>query len=447
MESHVYTHLAIIGVLLFVGLPIAVTLLEREEKFQRIGIFVSIALIVLVPKLGLQFMADHEYVKGTTQGFDITYLDFFALAYTIILLRKNDYRFDFFPPGTLFFIPFLASEIASCVNSPNILYSEFEIFRLVKMGFFYCTLYNILVYYNCFSIFVNALGVGILMNLITVIFQKYLLGLFASSGLMRNKNNAGMYSNMLMPLFMYIILNMRINSKIQKGFYVAVFLGTCMVLISTLSRGAWAVAVLNFIAIFTFSLLHGITRQKIMAIVAAVVVTLLGVIKAYDTIYERITVGNVAGTHTRVSLVYNALDMAEKNFFGVGINNYTEANTYENNYGGVFDAFNIDKEDVKIGKVETVYLLTAAECGWIGLFCMLAWFFYYLGLATLNIFYFWKSNMAYLAVGMFVALAGTYLHSLLEWSLRNSQIFYMLTVLFALTAALSKFRHDKVPRY
>lgn len=444
MENFVQ-HTIILAILLFVAVPAAIALLTAMPGLQKPGIFAAMLLLVLSHQLGLNYMADPLYVKGTTQAYEITFLDFFAIIYFAVLSLKRDYKFKFFPPGTAFFLLFLMMCVISTVNAPNLQYSAFEIFRLVKMGFFMTVMYNILIYYNCYSIILNGLAIGLLINLADVLFQKYIQGYYAPVGFLRHKNNAGMYTNMLMPIYLFIFLNLNFDSAWRRFFYAVVFFGCAMSVVATVSRGAWGAFAVCFTLTMAVSLIRGVTSKKLLVVGATVFAMILGVIKSYDTIYERLTVGNEVGTSGRISLVRNAVDMANKNFLGVGINNYSAANTPESNYGEIYDNLNPSESSRGIGKVETVYLLTAAECGWLGLAAMLLWYFYYLFQALKCAKFYWRSNMAYLAIGLSIALFGAYVHSTLEWILRYSAVFYLLMVLFAMVASLAYFKKNGIP--
>ena len=428
---------------LFVAVPTAVSLLIIFPKFQKWGIFLAMTFFIMTPKLWIQYFADHAYVKGTSQSFEICFLDFFVLIYLIVLLAKSDYKFKFFPPGTIFFFIFFAICLISCKNAPVGLYSAFEIYKFVKMFSLFVVMYNILLCYNCYDTVINGFACGIFINFLYALYQKYALGGYLIAGFMPHKNNAGMYLNVLMPVYLYIALNLKFKSQYKRFFYVAAFVASSGTIVFTQSRAAWGISALILFLIFSISMYRGVTRDKIIAICLLFVVLSLGLVKAYNTMYKRISVGNEAGTVGRKLLVENAVDMANKNFWGVGINNYTAVNTIENNYGDIFYKYANLSPDRNLGKVETVYLLTAAECGWIGLAAMLMWFFYYLIQGFISCFYYWKTNMSYLSIGITIGLLGAYLHSTLEWSLRFSQSFYLLMAVFAIIASLVYHRrHD-----
>ncbi len=440
MQSNVVPHTIMLCVVFFIMIPAAIAFLNSNIKYQHLGIFAGMFLFILSPQLGINYMADHEYVKGTTQAFEISIVDFFAIIYFVLLLMKKDYKMVYWIPGTSLFIFYLVMSCISCINSPVLLYSYFEIFRLIKMAFFLIVMHNMIVYYNCYPTIIKAFSLGLIMNLGLIIFQRYVLGAYAAIGLMKHKNNAGMYVNQLMPIYLYLALNVNFKSKFTKMYFVGIFFVCAMSVIVTMSRTAWGISAMTIIFIMGLSFTKGINREKIAILCITIFGLIAGLIKSYDTLYERISIGNESGTQGRKSLIINAADMANKNFFGVGINNYTEANTFENNYGDIFTNLKTNDEDRKIGKVETIYMLTAGEIGWVGLFSLLCWFLYYLYLSFRNMLFYRKSNMAYLGYGLFISLLGAELHSIMEWILRYSQNFYLLIMVFAMITAMNQFR-------
>ena len=83
---------------------------------------------------------------------------------------------------------------------------------------------------------------------------------------------------------------------------------------------------------------------------------------------------------------------------GVGINNWA---VFLNGHEGYQDTSpaGLDEKG-NIGIVETIYLLTAAECGWVGLVLLLAWFLYYWGVALRLAFRLARTEWAYVPAGI-----------------------------------------------
>ena len=114
---------------------------------------------------------------------------------------------------------------------------------------------------------------------------------------------------------------------------------------------------------------------------------------------------------------------------GVGINNWA---VFLNGHEGYQDTSpaGLDEKG-NIGIVETIYLLTAAECGWVGLVLLLAWFLYYWGVALRLALRLARTEWAYVPAGILGGLTGCYLQSGLEWVLKQQLSFLLLMVFFA----------------
>ena len=121
---------------------------------------------------------------------------------------------------------------------------------------------------------------------------------------------------------------------------------------------------------------------------------------------------------------------------GVGINNWAVFLNGHEEYQDPSPAGRDEKGD--IGIVETIYLLTAAECGWVGLALLLAWFVYFWLVALRLAFRLARTRWAYIPVGMLGGLTGCYLQSGLEWVLKQQLNFLLLMVCFATLAWLNQ---------
>lgn len=87
--------------------------------------------------------------------------------------------------------------------------------------------------------------------------------------------------------------------------------------------------------------------------------------------------------------------------------------------------------------METIYLLVAAECGWIGLAALLCWLLFYYFQTMLNIKRFSKSTGFFMAVGILGGLTAAYGQSCFEWILKQQTNSYLLMLVFACVAAMS----------
>jgi len=98
----------------------------------------------------------------------------------------------------------------------------------------------------------------------------------------------------------------------------------------------------------------------------------------------------------------------------------------------------VREEGYKSGLVETIYMMTAAECGWIGLFALLMWMGYYYYQNIRNLFRFKDSPLFFLPAGLAGGMTAVYGQSVLEWILKQPTNFYQLMIVFAIIAAMKQ---------
>lgn len=145
--------------------------------------------------------------------------------------------------------------------------------------------------------------------------------------------------------------------------------------------------------------------------------------------------------------------MADDNFFGVGINTYswmlTEVERYYwQVYPDKWEAFE-DLGDYmaaeefrwsrhgqsRLGTCHHIYNLMAAEIGWLGMWVFIA----YLALFYLrNVWLFFTSKDWYyksMTLGMWAGLSTLHLQGMLEWVVRQTQVFFMFFIVSGLVTA------------
>ena len=89
-------------------------------------------------------------------------------------------------------------------------------------------------------------------------------------------------------------------------------------------------------------------------------------------------------------------------------------------------------------RVETIYLLVAAECGIPCLIALLAWFGYYLVVCVLLLWRLRHSQLYFIPAGLLGGLLAIYAQSFLEWVLKQQMNFIWLMVFFALLSYLNR---------
>lgn len=206
--------------------------------------------------------------------------------------------------------------------------------------------------------------------------------------------------------------------------------------IFALSRGAIFFFPIAAAIVTSFSMASKITSRKIQTITLFLVLAIVGSAKAAPMVVERFERASERSGETRVRLAKIAVRMANDKFWGIGLNNWgVKVNppyTYAEGLRPVED------EDFKDGIVETIYLLVAAECGWIGFTSLILWFGYYFVQNALNIRRYKNTPTSYMPIGLFAGLIATFGQSTLEWALKQKTNFYELVLIFAIIAAMTQ---------
>ena len=166
--------------------------------------------------------------------------------------------------------------------------------------------------------------------------------------------------------------------------------------------------------------------------------------KASDTIMERIRTAPKESVSVRLILAKAAQNMANDKIFGIGLNNFALKINPPYTYGNHIKRIN---DEEKGGLVETVYLMIAAETGWVNLavFSFMLVFFYF---KNLNNYMKLKRGKwrkyRYICIALIGALLSIYLQSSLEWVLKQTNNFYQLMFIFAVIGAISRIIKERI---
>ena len=172
---------------------------------------------------------------------------------------------------------------------------------------------------------------------------------------------------------------------------------------------------------------------------------LLGLCIILPRILSRLETAPDQSRSTRINLAIAALNMAKDKLWGVGINNWGIKINPPYDYSEHRTTARYT-EDFKDGIVETIYLLVAAECGWIGFASLILWFLCYWWYAVRLMLTCVQTNIFPLPLGLFAGLSAIYVHSTLEWMLKQTSNFYQLMLVFGILAVLWSWRSQKQTR-
>jgi len=283
----------------------------------------------------------------------------------------------------------------------------------------------------------------ILYSFVLVVKGKYFGGIWQARGVFPHQNSMAMYLGVIGPVFLAGWMNSR--SFLRSYFFAVLFMVTTASTIVSYSRGAIFCYPIGCAMTLALSLKYHFSIRKMQIAVLVVVIGMLASLLFLPTIILRFSTAPEASTQTRVELAQAAWNMMRDKFLGVGVNNWNLKMRPPYEYNIHYEQ-DIQMESsgfqVSWGIVETVYLLTGAECGWLALVAMLWWFvsMFLLNYRLLSIYE--KHELFYLPVGFAGGLLAIYLQSVLEWVLKQAVNFAQLMTVFAMISALYYLRHS-----
>ena len=430
-------HVIFFGVF-FTLVPTIAFYLRRNNKYLGLSLAVLCILMSFIGgSMGIAFLGEPSY-RGTSRGYEIDIFD--LIGFGILLALVNKKHFSYFPPGSTLYLLYYLLSVISLINADSRLISGYELFKMVLMYLFFLVVYNHLIRFKNLKLILYSLAIVLIINLFSMINQKYIQGYYQPSGLFPHRNSAAMFVNLLAPIFLSYLLNCNLKRK-EFIFFLSIFTVCAISIVLALSRGAIFFFPISCAIVTFLSLLHKVTTRKMIVIMGFFVLGILGTLKAAPMVIDRFEKAPESSGNTRIEMAKAALKMANDRFFGVGLNNWgIKANwpyTYTN-----YEAWNYDPETHKYGIVETAYLLIAAECGWIGLLSFLLWLGYYYIQNIFNFFHYRKTTGNYMTIGILAGLTAIYGQTILEWVIKQGINFYELMLIFAIVAAMKHIYGD-----
>lgn len=430
-------HIVFFAMLLF-GVPVTMAMLKDNVRMQKIAYFMMILFIPFVYSTGINFFTD-EFYKGTVRGYEVLATD--MIAWSLLgsfLIGKDSKDVVLLPRGSRFYLLYFIFSCISIMNAENRVYSGYVVMQMILHFIFFVTVYNAITREKNFDIILYALGGFIIFTFFHMLVQRLLWGIYQPSGVFIHRNSTAMFSNMLAPIFLSLILNKEM-AKRNFYFFVSAFLCSSFVVILSLSRGAIIFLPMSLGIVILLSARNKMNSRKAKILALIGICAVVGVMRAAPMVIDRFENAPETSAQGRVAFAKAAVNMAEDKFFGVGLNNWGLKINPPYRY---WEDTGIKRpyDDFKSGIVETIYLLVAAECGWIGLVSLLLWFGYYYYQNIRNIKAYWDANGFFMAIGVLGALSAVYGQSCFEWILKQQTNSYEIMIIFAIIAAMTNVR-------
>ena len=412
-------------------------MLTLNRKYMRYAFFAVSLPVMMFNQVSINFFS-HETYRGTSRGMEVSlvYLIAFAMLIGMSILygRKN-----IFPDaGSKIYLVYFLLCIPSLVNADNMLYSWFELWKMIMMYIVFVTTYYYLYNYRDFTSIIIAFGIVATVTFLSVVLQ-HVKGIHQANGLFPHQNSMGMYMCLVAPVFFAYYFNR--NKGWKRFLFAGFFLVASAACMRTYSRGAMVCLPFGCVITALLSLRYQFHMRKIQILLPICLICFFGALMLLPNIIKRFQNAPKESLMTRQYLAASAWNMMkDKPFAGVGLNNwgikinppypYCEYR-YENK--------RIAK-DFKEGIVETSYLLVGAECGFFALAAFLSWLGYYYVWAWKLTKQMRRSNFFFIPAGIAGGLTAVYAQSTLEWVMKQQVNFIQMMMLFAVLGILAKYR-------
>lgn len=427
-------------IVLCVGVPAGFSFAKTHPKFEKIIFFLMVFFTVKMEDINF---VSRETFRLTSKGFEIGLVDIATFIILLLVLhRKHQYKLEL-PPGSYFFFAYFFFSILSIMNSAVVLFSMFEVWKMLRMYLYFWVIYNYINSFDQYDDFLKGVAACTLFVFEEVMKQKYVFHVFQTAGPFPHQNSLVMYMIIFSSLMFAYLLNRKNVPAYKFSMWLILFGMAAVCIVSTLSRAGIVLFSFSCAIILGVSLLSGVNSKKIVVTLLLLVMGIAIFVRAWDSISERFRTAPEESATTRVDLAKAAVKMANDKLFGIGLNNFGHKINPPYPYSSHIEMHNEDDEDEKNGLVETVYLMIAAETGWhnLAVFFLMLFYFYFMNVR--NFIRLKNSNYQFIAIGLIGGLLAIYLESTLEWVLKQTNNFYQLMLIFALIASMDKLYRRK----
>jgi hypothetical protein len=414
----------------FTGIPFNYIMAKKFPQYEYVLWFLMIFFTCYM--VDINFVS-HETYRGTSRGFEIGMVDIIVFSMLAVVIGRKDEHPLKMPPGSIIYFFYFFFSLISIINSAVVVYSFFEIWKMIRMYIFFFVAYNMIRSYEDIKKLMLFISFIVIYITFVVLKQKYLLGIFQTYGPFPHQNSLVLYLHVFGGMLLGYLLN---NKDLKLYYWLPVFGMAGIDIISTLSRAGLAMFAFSAIIIFFFSYTNKFTLRKLGITMMFLVLGSAVLYKASDSILERFETAPEESADVRVVLAIAAQNMANDKLLGIGLNNFGLKINPPYPYGNHIER---KDDDEKGGIVETIYLLVAAETGWHNLVVLLTFFFYFYFKNLRNYFRLkGNSEIRGVSIGLIGGLSAIYVQSTLEWSLKQTNNFYEIMFVFALIGAISR---------
>ncbi len=429
--------------------------LYLSAKLQKLFLWLMVFTTCYIKKPFYQEVFFVDY-RGVDRGFGVTLPDLFFFGFFLYLISGGARRrLNWLPFNSLPWFMLILISLISLIGSLDPMLGLFTIHKFIRCWILYFVTVNIIQTRDDLKTVLSAVAGAVIFQGVTVIWAKYITGsvVVRSIGTFRHPNTLAMYTNLIIPSLLAVFLTTYFTRGLKGLMGVAILLGFTSVLF-TKSRAAMLIAPTALALVGLISLLMRPTARKNIILITGMVIAMVIGAMALPRLINRFASAPKESAETRIHFNNAARAMAGENWFGTGINQYSNALEKTHYYWYVYsDMEEVEDQDAfresvqgrsRLGTVHHIYWLYASETGYFGLaafliHCLLFWFY--------NLWLLIKEKdelFRSIYLGLLVSVTMHHIHGILEWIFRQTEVQFLFFILMGTMVAMVRIRRNEL---
>lgn len=425
--------------------------------FRRVreGVFFLLVFGSAMPDLFDINFISREWYRGTTRGFEVSFLDILAVVLLLgsVLVRLRGRTRWFWPPSLGAMLLYLLYCGFSVVVSDPALFGMFELLKVVRGIVVFLAVALYVREQRHVHVLLLALGLAVGYETFLALRDRYVFGVHRVRGTLVHPNTFSLYSCIAAPLFAAAAMSgLPWIYRCACGLCVACA-GVNVIL--SISRAGFATLCLSLLGVYAVCASFRLTSKRLAVAALVAIVAAACIYRSWDTLQSRYAESSLreeyAGDVTEGRGVYLRLAklIVRDRFLGVGLNNwsYFVTNEYAPQIGMFYNPYHgTDRapdptvprgvEAAQAAPAHNIAALTIGELGWPGLVVFALVWARWLQMAATFVRKRPQLLISCFGTGVFFAIGATGLHCLTEWAYRQTPVYFLVHILAGALAAV-----------
>ncbi|MGK0188954.1 MAG: O-antigen ligase [Verrucomicrobiales bacterium] len=444
-----------IGILYFVVTPLLGLLAAFSRKVQCALFVTMVVLVALAPTLYTTSLHVWDGYRGLPRGFEFSLMEVVAVALIIGCLMSDLKQIKLMPAGLFFYLLYCGLSFVSVINAEEDVLVWMCLWKFLKGGTVLAAAYFFFKEEKDIELLMGAFALCLIGQLIFVLKQRYVEGLYRVHGGFEHSNPLAMWSYFCALPLLAAALSGKASWKQSILYLVGAGAGV-IIIVLTVTRTSLAIVGVGATVIVMLSLLRGVSVKRLIIVGALCFGAAVVSVKAFDTIYQRVVNTNDTDENKDLRKVLNVMSRAmfdDHPIAGVGWNNSAIVNSRPYpKYTVILERWSSrgDKSPANPyffrfnPQTESLYWLIASENGLLGfiswaLFCLITFLW-----CLENAITYRNSWAGFMFLAIAIVLSFAYAHSFLERILTQPKNLAHWLIFLGMAA---KFRYLRRPHY